>query len=258
MRVIMAQPRGFAPASCARSRSSSGRSRSSARRSMCATRSCTTGMWSRRLERKGARLRRGTGRDSRRRRDRSSAPMASPSRSSTTAQDARPAGARRHLPAGLQGPHPGQALCRAGPDADPDRPCRPSRGRRHHGPGRRARASGLARSRTSRGSTSPRRYAGRLRHPDDAQRRRHARRDRRAAGALQRHRRAPTSSDICYATQNRQTAVRELCRSGRRAPGGGRRNSSNSNRLREIGVEQGMPSYLIADGSELEPAWVAA
>jgi 4-hydroxy-3-methylbut-2-enyl diphosphate reductase len=36
----------------------------------------------------------------------------------------------------------------------------------------------------------------------------------------------------------------------------GSRNSSNSNRLREIGVEQGLPSYLISDGSELDPAWL--
>jgi 4-hydroxy-3-methylbut-2-enyl diphosphate reductase len=36
----------------------------------------------------------------------------------------------------------------------------------------------------------------------------------------------------------------------------GARNSSNSNRLREIGVEAGVPSYLIADGSELDPEWV--
>ncbi len=37
----------------------------------------------------------------------------------------------------------------------------------------------------------------------------------------------------------------------------GSRNSSNSNRLREIGIEQGLPSYLIADGSELDPAWLS-
>ena len=36
----------------------------------------------------------------------------------------------------------------------------------------------------------------------------------------------------------------------------GAKNSSNSNRLREIGVEAGVPSHLIADGSELDPAWV--
>jgi 4-hydroxy-3-methylbut-2-enyl diphosphate reductase len=36
----------------------------------------------------------------------------------------------------------------------------------------------------------------------------------------------------------------------------GAQNSSNSNRLREIGTESGIPSYLIADGSELDPDWV--
>jgi len=36
----------------------------------------------------------------------------------------------------------------------------------------------------------------------------------------------------------------------------GARNSSNSNRLREIGEEAGLPSYLVADGSEIDPEWV--
>jgi 4-hydroxy-3-methylbut-2-enyl diphosphate reductase len=36
----------------------------------------------------------------------------------------------------------------------------------------------------------------------------------------------------------------------------GAQNSSNSNRLREIGIEEGLPSYLIADGSDLDPAWI--
>ena len=36
----------------------------------------------------------------------------------------------------------------------------------------------------------------------------------------------------------------------------GAANSSNSNRLREIGIEEGVPSYLINDGSELKPEWV--
>ena len=35
----------------------------------------------------------------------------------------------------------------------------------------------------------------------------------------------------------------------------GARNSSNSNRLREIGAEAGLPSYLVADGSEIDPSW---
>nr|WP_295662246.1 4-hydroxy-3-methylbut-2-enyl diphosphate reductase [Polymorphobacter sp.] len=67
----------------------------------------------------------------------------------------------------------------------------------------------------------------------------------------------PDVSDICYATQNRQTAVRDLCAAVDVLLVVGARNSSNSNRLREIGVEMGVPSYLIADGSALDPAWVA-
>lgn len=66
----------------------------------------------------------------------------------------------------------------------------------------------------------------------------------------------PDLSDICYATQHRQSAVRELCEAVDVLLVVGSRNSSNSNRLREIGIENGVPSYLIADGSELDPAWL--
>jgi 4-hydroxy-3-methylbut-2-enyl diphosphate reductase len=66
----------------------------------------------------------------------------------------------------------------------------------------------------------------------------------------------PDTRDICYATQNRQSAVRELCSKVDVLLVIGATNSSNSNRLREIGSEMGLPSYLIADGSELDPAWV--
>jgi len=66
----------------------------------------------------------------------------------------------------------------------------------------------------------------------------------------------PDVSDICYATQHRQSAVRELCEAVDLLLVVGSRNSSNSNRLREIGVEHGVPSHLIADGSELNPAWL--
>jgi len=66
----------------------------------------------------------------------------------------------------------------------------------------------------------------------------------------------PDITDICYATQNRQSAVRELCRVSDVIIVVGAKNSSNSNRLREIGIEEGVPSYLIADGSELEAVWV--
>jgi 4-hydroxy-3-methylbut-2-enyl diphosphate reductase len=66
----------------------------------------------------------------------------------------------------------------------------------------------------------------------------------------------PDVNDICYATQNRQRAVRALCKQVDVLLIVGAANSSNSNRLREIGAEHGIPSYLLADGSELDPAWV--
>jgi 4-hydroxy-3-methylbut-2-enyl diphosphate reductase len=66
----------------------------------------------------------------------------------------------------------------------------------------------------------------------------------------------PETRDICYATQNRQTAVRELARLVDAIIVVGARNSSNSNRLREIGQESGVPSYLVADGSEVRREWL--
>src|SRR5262249_57715463 len=65
----------------------------------------------------------------------------------------------------------------------------------------------------------------------------------------------PETRDICYATQNRQTAVRELSALVDVILVVGAKNSSNSNRLREIGNEAGIPCYLIADGSEVQPEW---
>ena len=66
----------------------------------------------------------------------------------------------------------------------------------------------------------------------------------------------PETNDICYATQNRQTAVRELTKIADVILVVGAKNSSNSNRLREIGEEAGVPSYLLSDGTELKPEWV--
>jgi 4-hydroxy-3-methylbut-2-en-1-yl diphosphate reductase len=66
----------------------------------------------------------------------------------------------------------------------------------------------------------------------------------------------PQISDICYATQNRQLAVRELCKIADLILVVGSKNSSNSNRLREIGIEEGISCHLIADGSELDPNWL--
>ncbi|MCC8403004.1 4-hydroxy-3-methylbut-2-enyl diphosphate reductase [Paraburkholderia sp. MMS20-SJTN17] len=65
----------------------------------------------------------------------------------------------------------------------------------------------------------------------------------------------PDTRDICYATQNRQAAVRELSKEVDVLLVVGATNSSNSNRLREIGSESGVASYLVADGSEVKPEW---
>ena len=66
----------------------------------------------------------------------------------------------------------------------------------------------------------------------------------------------PETRDICYATQNRQSAVRELTRIADVILVVGANNSSNSNRLREIGAESNVPSYLISDGDALDAEWV--
>jgi 4-hydroxy-3-methylbut-2-enyl diphosphate reductase len=66
----------------------------------------------------------------------------------------------------------------------------------------------------------------------------------------------PDVRDICYATQNRQQAVRELAKAVDVILVVGSRNSSNSNRLREIGEELGKPSYLIDDAAALKSEWL--
>jgi 4-hydroxy-3-methylbut-2-en-1-yl diphosphate reductase len=66
----------------------------------------------------------------------------------------------------------------------------------------------------------------------------------------------PDTKDICYATQNRQRAARELALDVDVVLVVGAGNSSNSNRLREIAAEQGVPAYLIADADALDPTWL--
>jgi len=66
----------------------------------------------------------------------------------------------------------------------------------------------------------------------------------------------PGTQDICYATQNRQTALLELTKLVDVIFVVGAANSSNSNRLREIGVEAGIPTHLIANGGEIRPEWL--
>jgi 4-hydroxy-3-methylbut-2-enyl diphosphate reductase len=66
----------------------------------------------------------------------------------------------------------------------------------------------------------------------------------------------PDTKDICYATQNRQRAARELAKMVDVVLVVGAPNSSNSNRLREIAAECGVPSYLIEDAGALDPRWI--
>lgn len=65
----------------------------------------------------------------------------------------------------------------------------------------------------------------------------------------------PDVRDICYATQNRQNAVRDIASQVELLLVVGAQNSSNSNRLRDLGDETGIPAYLINDATELNPAW---
>ena len=67
----------------------------------------------------------------------------------------------------------------------------------------------------------------------------------------------PRHDDICYATQNRQDAVRELATRCDLVLVVGSPNSSNSNRLAELARREGVESYLIDGAHEIDPAWVA-
>ncbi len=66
----------------------------------------------------------------------------------------------------------------------------------------------------------------------------------------------PKNDDICYATQNRQDAVRELTRECELVLVVGSPNSSNSNRLRELAEREGVTAYLIDGADEIDPAWL--
>ncbi|MEY2689874.1 MAG: hypothetical protein RL375_4073 [Pseudomonadota bacterium] len=66
----------------------------------------------------------------------------------------------------------------------------------------------------------------------------------------------PALSDICYATQNRQTAVRMMARQVDAVLVVGARNSSNSCRLREVAEQQGVPAWLIEDAGQIDPSWL--
>lgn len=63
-------------------------------------------------------------------------------------------------------------------------------------------------------------------------------------------------SNVCYATQNRQNAVKELARRADVLLVVGSKTSSNSNRLREVGGRAGMQGYLIDDEADIRPQWL--
>jgi 4-hydroxy-3-methylbut-2-enyl diphosphate reductase len=67
----------------------------------------------------------------------------------------------------------------------------------------------------------------------------------------------PPRDDICYATQNRQDAVKEVARHADVVLVIGSDNSSNSNRLAEVARELGTPAHLVDDETEVDPAWLA-
>jgi 4-hydroxy-3-methylbut-2-enyl diphosphate reductase len=66
----------------------------------------------------------------------------------------------------------------------------------------------------------------------------------------------PKHDDICYATQNRQDAVKTVAQRADLMLVVGSINSSNSNRLRELAEKQGVPSYLIDGAGDIKPEWL--
>jgi len=66
----------------------------------------------------------------------------------------------------------------------------------------------------------------------------------------------PKKDDICYATQNRQDAVKELAESSSLILVVGSQNSSNSNRLKELAEKQGSRAFLVDNASEINPGWL--
>lgn len=68
---------------------------------------------------------------------------------------------------------------------------------------------------------------------------------------------APKSDDICYATQNRQDAVKALSTQCDLVIVVGSPNSSNSNRLKEVAINQGIAAFMVDNASQLDPTWLA-
>ena len=169
---------------------------------------------------------------------------------------ARPAGLRRDVPAGDQGPCRSREDARAGPRDRDDRPCRASRRSRARWASATAASISSNRSPTSTGFRSPPPTAlayvtQTTLSVDDAAAIVAALKARfpRIVG--------PKKDDICYATQNRQDAVKFMTRQADVVIVVGSPNSSNSNRLREVAANRGVPAYMIDRADQLRPEWVA-
>lgn len=67
----------------------------------------------------------------------------------------------------------------------------------------------------------------------------------------------PKKDDICYATQNRQDAVKFMAPQCDLVIVVGSPNSSNSNRLREVAAKRGVPAHLVDSADDIDPAWIA-
>ena len=67
----------------------------------------------------------------------------------------------------------------------------------------------------------------------------------------------PKKDDICYATQNRQDAVKTLAKESDVVIVVGSKNSSNSNRLAEVAKNLGIPAYLVDGAEQIDPAWIS-
>ena len=204
----------------------------------------------RRRLRRGARRRR-----SPRARSRSSPPTACRPAVHAEAEQRAAADHRRDLPARDQGPPRGREVRRRGLHDRPHRPRRPRGGRGHDGRGARAH-----RARRDRGGR--RRAGGRgpgRSSPTSRRRRcRSTRRARSSPGCASASRQitGPRTDDICYATTNRQAAVKQMAPHCDLVLVIGSRNSSNSNRLVEVAREHGAESYLIDNEGQVEEAWL--
>ena len=167
-----------------------------------------------------------------------------------------PADDRRDLPAGHQGPQGGQPVRRRRLRHPADRPRGPRGGHRHHRRGPRAHPAGRRprRRRERRGPRPGRRWRG-CRRPRCRSTRPSPRSRRSASGS--RSCIDPPSDDICYATQNRQVAVKEIAAEAELVIVVGSANSSNSVRLVEVAKEHGADAAYLVDYADGDRRGVA-